>query len=247
MVIDLRDVPPAVDGRADQALFRPVRGGNSFEETVGRLLQAIRLGVVPPGERLPPGRELAARLGVSRVTLREAVATLQASGYLESRRGRYGGTFVTQVLPTAPPPSRRSTTTAELEDVLRLRLVLEAGAAEVAAGRSLTRAEREHLTGRAADCAAADLADYRRLDSRLHLAVAELAGSPSLTTAVADVRTRLNELLDRIPLLPRNIRHSDQQHRDVVTAILAGDPAAARRWMSEHLAGTEALLRGFLA
>lgn len=247
--------PPTVDdqlvGGADDALFRPIRGGNAFEETVERLLQALRLGVLAPGGRLPPGRELAARLRVSRVTLREALATLQSAGYLESRRGRYGGTFVTATPPVGsgtPRPSSRvaADVTADLDDVLQFRLVLEAGAAEAAAARSLTRAEREHLTERLAQCTGAAFDDYRRLDSRLHLAVAEVAGSPSLTAAVADVRIRINELLDAIPLLAPNIEHSNRQHAAMVAAILAGDPAAARRGMAEHLAGTGALLRGFL-
>lgn len=230
---------------ADEALFRPIRGGNAFEETVERLLQALRLGVLAPGGRLPPGRELAARLGVSRATLREALATLQSAGYLESRRGRYGGTFVT----AAPPPGDRPGSgrpADDIEDVLQFRLVLETGAAELAAGRTLTRAERRHLTDRLTECTGAGPPDHRRLDSRLHLAVAEVAGSPSLTTAVADVRTRVNELLDAIPLLPPNIEHSNRQHAVVVATILGGDPAGARRAMAEHLAGTAALLRGFL-
>lgn len=240
--------PEVGPGLIDDVLFRPVRGGNSYEETVSRLLQAVRLGVVRPGERLPSGRELAGRLGVSRVTLREAVGALQSAGYLESRRGRYGGTFVRSTLPAAVPAARGSdgVVARELEDVLQLRLVLESGAAECAAGRSLTRAERERLAASAAECATAELADYRRFDSRLHLAVAEVAGSPSLTSAVADVRSRLNELLELIPLLPPNIEHSDRQHAQVVAAILGGDPDAARREMAEHLAGTAALLRGFL-
>ena len=236
--------------RADDAVFRPVRSGNAYEETVGRLLQAIRLGVVPPGERLPAGRDLAAKLGVSRVTLREALGTLQSTGYLEARRGRYGGTFVRDPLPASTTtPARRSAEQSRdaLDDVLLLRQVLEAGAAESAAGRPLTRAEREHLTGRLAECSAAALGDYRRLDSRLHLAVAELAGSASLTATLTDVRSRLNELLEAMPLMPPNLEHSNRQHAAVVGAILAGDPEAARRAMTEHLAGTEALLRGFLA
>ena len=57
---------------------------------------------------------------------------------------------------------------------------------------------------------------------------------------------RLNELLDAIPLLERNIEHSNQQHEAIVDAILAGDPEAARHAMQEHLSGTAALLRGFL-
>src|SRR5882762_4889660 len=88
------DVPHASD-----ALLRPVRPGNPFEDTVERLLQTIRLGVLAPGESLPPERELAARLGVSRDTVREAIKSLSDAGYLVSRRGRYGGTFLADELP----------------------------------------------------------------------------------------------------------------------------------------------------
>ncbi|WP_459711872.1 FadR/GntR family transcriptional regulator [Actinophytocola sp. KF-1] len=227
------------------ALFRPVRTRNAFEETVERLLQAIRLGVAGPGERLPSERELAARLGVSRVTLRDAIRAIADAGYVESRRGRYGGTFVAATLPTPPP---RPAPGGDLEDVLTLRRVLESGAAEAAAARALTQAERRHLTAALLDVSGADLDDgeYRRRDSRLHLAIAEVTASPSLTTAVADVRSRVNELLDAIPLLAVNIEHSEAQHRSIVDAILAGDPAAARQAMDEHLDGTAALLRGFL-
>lgn len=227
------------------ALFRPVRTRNAFEETVERLLQAIRLGVAAPGEKLPSERELAARLGVSRVTLRDAIRAIADAGYVESRRGRYGGTFVAATLPTPPP---RPAPGGDLEDVLTLRRVLESGAAEAAAVRALTQAERQHLTAALLDVPGTDLGEgeYRRRDSRLHLAIAEVTGSSSLTTAVADVRSRVNELLDAIPLLAVNIEHSEAQHRSIVDAILAGDPAAARQAMDEHLEGTAALLRGFL-
>jgi DNA-binding FadR family transcriptional regulator len=227
------------------ALFRPVRTRNAFEETVERLLQAIRLGVAAPGEKLPAERELAARLCVSRVTLREAIRAIADAGYVESRRGRYGGTFVAAALPT---PAPRTAPAGELEDVLTLRQVLEVGAAEAAAGRTLTQADRQHLSAALLDAsdAGADQPEYRRRDSRLHLAIAEVTASPSLTTSVADVRTRVNELLDAIPLLAVNIEHSNEQHSSVVHAILAGNPAAARQAMAEHLEGTAALLRGFL-
>jgi DNA-binding FadR family transcriptional regulator len=233
---------------AGDALFRPVRTGNAFEETVERLLQAIKLGVVPPGERLPAERELAVRLNVSRVTLREALHALREAGYVESRRGRYGGTFVSATQPVAgvSVPVVRAEATG-LEDALALRTVLESGAAEFAAGRPLSASERDHLKSRLAECEAADLEDYRRKDSRLHLAIAEVNGSPSLTSAVADVRMRLNELLDGIPLLPKNIKHSNQQHTVIVGAIIAGDADTARRAMAEHLDGTASLLRGFLS
>ncbi len=231
---------------AGEALFRPVRAGNAFEETVERLLQAIRLGVVGAGERLPSERELAERLGVSRVTLREAIRALSDAGYVESRRGRYGGTFVNESLPGPPEPDGKVDAVA-LEDALSLRYVLETGAAEMAAARSLSPADRQHLTGTLAEAAGADLADYRRKDSRLHLAVAEVTASGSLTTAMADARTRVNQLLDRIPLLPPNLEHSNAQHEAIVDAILAGDAPAARRAMAEHIEGTASLLRAFLS
>ncbi|TDW79710.1 GntR family transcriptional regulator [Kribbella pratensis] len=235
--------------QADDAVFRPVRAGNPFEETVERLLQAIKLGVVVPGDRLPPERELATRLNVSRVTLREAIHALTEAGYVESRRGRYGGTFVNEQLPKPrrTPAKRLARDLAGgLDDALTLRFVLETGAAEAAASRTLTTAERDHLERCLAETSTARLADYRRLDSRLHLAIAEVTGSPSLTSAMADVRMRLNELLDAIPLLERNIDHSNHQHQAIIEAILAGAPTPARQSMQEHLAGTEALLRAFL-
>lgn len=236
--------------RADDALFRPVRTGNPFEETVERLLQAIKLGVVVPGDRLPSERDLAARLNVSRVTLREAIHALTAAGYVESRRGRYGGTFVNARLPKPrrTPAKRLARELGKgLDDALVLRSALEAGAAEAAASRPLSPAERDHLRRCLAETSAASLSDYRRLDSRLHLAIAEVTGSPSLTSATADARMRLNELLDAIPLLERNIEHSNEQHQAIVASILAGDSEAARRAMQEHLSGTAALLRAFLA
>ena len=237
-------------GQADDAVFRPVRTGNPFEEAVERLLQAIKLGVVVPGDRLPSERDLAARLNVSRVTLREAIHALAEAGYVESRRGRYGGTFVNEHLPKSHrnPAKRLARELGDgLEDALVLRSALETGAAEAAAARALSEAEREHLCRCLAETSAATLTDYRRLDSRLHLAIAEVTGSPSLTSATADVRMRLNELLDAIPLLERNIQHSNDQHQAIVDAILADDPEAARRAMQEHLSGTAALLRAFLA
>jgi len=232
-------------------VFRRIRGGNAFEETVERLLQAVRLGQVRPGERLPTERDLAASLGVSRVTLREALRALAQAGYFESRRGRIGGTFV---LPSrewrrdaADLRTLVGARGADLADALAFRRVVETGAVETAASRPQPASVRASLERMLREERAADIADYRPLDSRLHVALAGLAGSPSLTAAVADVRMRLNDLLDAIPLLRRNITHSTAQHERIVAAVLAGRPRAARTATIEHLEGTAALLRGFLS
>ncbi|MEH3142972.1 MAG: GntR family transcriptional regulator [Mycobacterium kyogaense] len=235
----------ADDSDPSAALLRPVRPLNAFENTVERLLQTIRLGVLEPGQSLPPERELAARLGVSRDTVREAIKSLSDAGYLVSRRGRYGGTFLAEELPT-PRTDDVELRRADIDDALRLREILEVGAARMAAERTLGAAEREALRGRLIDVRGADPADYRRLDSRLHLAIAEAAGVPSLVPLVAQNRMRLNELLDCIPLLARNIAHSDEQHEAIVTAILAGDVDTAAQTMAAHVWGSAALLHGFL-
>ena len=67
-----------------------------------------------------------------------------------------------------------------------------------------------------------------------------------LATACADARMRLNDLLNAIPVLQRNIDHTAGQHHAIVEAIVAGDAIAARTAVAEHLEGTAALLRGFL-
>jgi DNA-binding FadR family transcriptional regulator len=239
-------------------VLRPVREGNAFEETVERLLTIIKLGMVAPGDKFPPERELAAQLGISRLTLREAIRELSEAGYVCSRRGRLGGTFVTY---TRPAPDKAEVRRLALEDAdklsdaLTFRLAVESGAADVLAGHFAASREdriepkdqiRTVLAAKLAEVNAAGPADYRRLDTLFHLSIAELAGSSLLAAACADARMRLNDLLNAIPVLQRNIDHTAGQHLAIVEAILAGDPIAARTAVAEHLAGTAALLRGFL-
>jgi DNA-binding FadR family transcriptional regulator len=237
---DLPDVP----------MWRPVRGGNAFEITVARLVQAIRLGVVAVGERLPSERVLAEQLRVSRVTLREAIGALREAGYLESRRGRAGGTFVVTAGPPAGATSDAVTLARQmgeqLHDALDFRRVLEPGAAALAAGRALSAGQRSRLVACLAASRTRESGTRRVHDSRLHLAIAAAGGSPSVAASIADVQLRLDRLLAAIPVLRRNLDHSDAQHERVVEAILAGDPVVARTEMEEHCDATAALLRGLL-
>ncbi|MET8505893.1 FCD domain-containing protein [Streptomyces sp. NPDC004787] len=228
-------------------VLRPVRAGNGFEEALEQILQVVRLGLVPGGERLPAERELADRMGISRVTLREVLKVLQEQGLVESRRGRYGGTFVLQRPQTADEAElRRRIAAVDVKDTLRFREVLETGAAGLCAVHGLDEEGAGRLRAALAATHDAPLGDYRRQDTLLHLTLAELSGSPTLTAQYAAVRATVNDLLDCIPLLVRNLEHSQHQHEALVEAVLDGDADAAREVMREHCAGTAALLRGFL-
>lgn len=232
-----------------QAVLAARRSPHAFEGCVERLATAIRLGVYPPGQVLPPERELAATMGVSRATLREAIAALRTAGMVRTVRGRGGGTVVDYELPVpgaeAVPTSARRR--AELMDSLVFRRVVEPGACTVAAGRELTAEQRGQLADALADVAGAgDPAAHRQADSRLHLTLASVTGSAQLVGAVTAVQADLHEMLLAIPVLAVNIDHSSRQHAAIVRAVLAGDGARARRTMEDHCDDTAALLRGLI-
>ena len=171
-------------------MLRPVRAGNGFEEALEQILQVVRLGLVPGGERLPAERELAERLGISRVTLREVLKVLPGPGagrvaarpvrrHLRPARARDAG---------GEDELRRRIAAVDVEDVLRFREVLEVGAAGLCASHGLTTEQAARLREALAATQDAPPADYRRLDTMLHLTLAELCGSPSLTARYAAVR-----------------------------------------------------------
>jgi GntR family transcriptional repressor for pyruvate dehydrogenase complex len=229
------------------AVLRPLRGHHAFESCVEKLATSIRLGIYEDGSTLPPERELADRIGVSRATLREAIAALRDAGLVKTRRGRGGGTVV-EYRPEEPGSSRiLERPREELLDALDFRRIVEPGAAYAAAGTDLTEQQSAMLRAALDKVnSASSKALHRQADSLFHLAIASLSGSPLLIDAVTSVQIRLHEMLEAIPILDRNIDHSRQQHDAVAQAILAGNAAGARRIMEGHCDDTAALLRGLM-
>jgi GntR family transcriptional regulator, transcriptional repressor for pyruvate dehydrogenase complex len=243
-----RAATPAVGKRLGEVVLRPVRGHHAFEGCVEQLATAIRLGVYPTGSVLPPERDLAERMGVSRATLREAIAALRQAGMVRTTRGRGGGTVVAYE-PVAPAvgPQIEQGRRAELLDCLVFRRVVEPGASWTAAARPLSATQKMLLTTALHEVEqSADSAAHRQADSRLHLAIASVTESAMTISAVTDLQACLHDMLQRIPVLPVNIEHSSAQHRAIVSAILAGAPARARKAMEQHCDDTAALLRGLL-
>ena len=229
---------PAVAG-----IFTPVTSPSTFEATVARLGRAIRLGVLEPGSRLPPERELAEQLSISRSTLRQALRTLTESGHLTAQRGRSGGTFV-----AANPPMSAGGREAELHrwrDLLDRRTAIELGAAQLATERASTE-QLEPLAVHTATMRASyeDWRTFRRADVLFHICVAEASGTAWLVEAMTEVHGEFSELLDLVPHPVSVLEHSTDQHEQMVKAFADNDADAVLRLMRDHVRGSEALFEG---
>jgi GntR family transcriptional repressor for pyruvate dehydrogenase complex len=228
-----------------ESVFAPVHSQTAFEETVDRLGTAIKLGLLPAGERLPAERELCQRLGIARSTLRQALTTLRASGYLLAVRGRGGGTFVVEEPPRAQ--DRDDVTLATWHEICDERLVIEIGVAVLAADRatpSQLAALAEVVT--ALDGCVEDFPAYRQLDIRFHVALAEATRSQRLVAHMTQCQGAMSDLIHHIAHPPPVLAHANSQHARLLAAMRARDLTATVQTMTEHLRGTEHILAGLL-
>ena len=229
---------------AVEAMFKPVRAPTTFEKTVERLGTAIRTGVLVPGTKLPPERQLADQMGISRSTLRQALTTLVQSGHLTSARGRTGGTFVAE----RPPLSERDDDPLgrDARAVLDHRLAIEVGAVILAAERA-GDADLDALDELVERMAASDdFEHYRRADIRFHIGVAEAAHSPHLVTEMTEAQDDMSELIALIPHPEEVLTRSNAQHSELVAMLRDRDADAAVPLMRLHIRGTEHILAGLI-
>ena len=235
-----------VESLVHRTVFTPIRQGSAVAEAVARLGQAIAIGLLRPGDQLPRETKLARSLGISVVTLREALAILREAGLVETRRGRSGGTFVSGSLPrTATIPSSPLPPETELRDFSDFRAVVEGGAAALAAQRA-TEEQVAYLAELVEQMD--EQTDYHAwgdTDSLFHLILADAAGSQRVVSAVADLRPRVYQvsaLWDKNPI--STLKLSNREHRAIVRAIKARQPDRARKAMVEHVESTLAIWLG---
>jgi GntR family transcriptional regulator, transcriptional repressor for pyruvate dehydrogenase complex len=228
------------------SLFKPVQPPTAFEQTVERLATAIKLGFLPPGGQLPPERELARQLEISRTTLRQALTALTQSGLVTTSRGRRGGTFVADPLPLAPRP-RRVFDEDELRAFLDHRLAVEMGVAVRAAERA-AGADLDALVGLTdeMDESMHDFESYRQADLRFHMGLAEAAHSPRLVEAMAEIQSELDEVIELVPHPQEVLQRSNDQHRALIALLRKNDADGAAKLIREHVEGTEYFLAGML-
>src|SRR3954451_5728559 len=198
------------------AVFEPVSPPTTFEETVERLGNAIKLGLLSEGTRLPPERELASQLGISRSTLRQAIVTLVQSGHLTSVRGRSGGTFVAETPPLAASSKARRPPAEKMRATLDYRVSIEIGAAVLAAERARSKDldRMRSCVDRMREVSRFDA--YRRADIRFHIAMAEATGSARLVSAMTEVQGDMSELIGLIAHPEAVLARSNAQHERLV-------------------------------
>jgi DNA-binding FadR family transcriptional regulator len=234
---------------APTELFRPVTTRNASKAVVEQVRVAVDLALLVAGDRLPPERELAALLDVSRPTVREALRMLAESGYVGIRRGASGGAFV---LPRHRGGAERA---RELLAARRQELVallewcrgIEAEAAALAAVRA-SGDELRSLRARIVESGGwrpRSREAWRAGDSRFHIAVAEASGNPWFADAVRRARAELAEALDAI-VAHQAAEPAAAEHEAILAALQGRDPGAARAAALRHGHATEERLHGFL-
>lgn len=223
---------------------------NAYEVTVERLSAAIKIGLYRPTEQLPSERELADIMGVSRTTIREAIRVLAAQGFLSVKRGRTGGTFVSETL-AMPSVGELKQKLAQvgftLNEILDYRLVVEPGVAELAAQRANSQQidELQTLVNQMKQ-AVGQFGEHRHLDARFHLLIASATQSQRLISIVAGIHAELSDLLAIIPHSPAACLSSTDQHQHILEAIRDEQSDLARRLMTDHIDRTKRLLNGLL-
>jgi len=198
---------------------------NAVESATASLRRLLAEGRYQPGDRLPPERELAEALGLSRPTVREAIRRLMEAGLLEPRRG--SGTFVASI---------------DLQSVMAVRLQLEPFAAELAAAHRET-AHVQRLAGLLADLKrnVDRPEDFAAADLEVHRTIAEASANPVLA-GILERLTELVQLSRAITSPERELRKATlSQLGRLVRAIRKRDEAAAREAMEAHLAQVGAI------
>ena len=221
----------------------------AYTVVVERICDRIRAGALLPGDRLPPERQLARELAVSRTSVRQALQALAERGVVESRQG--DGTFVADELTGSFPGDAildvLNRERGVLGDILEFRLLLEPQIAALAA-RRIDAAGIDRLKVVVCDQQRALLAgrEDAALDAEFHRLLAECAGNRVLVRVMAALRATVDET--RAARLRTSGRQSASMegHLRLLDALEARDATAAHAAMEQHIAeiGTHLLGAG---
>lgn len=215
--------------------MEPIEKVPAYVQVVERIRRAIHLGQYVPGDRLPSEVDLSQQLGVSRVTLREAIRHLEGQGYVKITRGARGGTFVTD-----EPQTQQSRLASlrdqseEIESLFDFRRAVEPAAASLAARRRSKRDLERMAEAIEALRQSDNVPAFRKADSEFHLAVAEAAANRYLSEAVEVARAGMFLPLDATDFTVTR-SSSSGEHEEIYQAIKERNGEKAADRMAQHV------------
>jgi GntR family transcriptional regulator, transcriptional repressor for pyruvate dehydrogenase complex len=227
--------------------FEPVSTRRTFEEAVDQIAEKIKAGDLHAGERLPSERDLAARMRISRPTLREAIKVLTEAGVLEVRRGQSGGIFVaSELVPRELLRSRQEIRFGEVAGVLEARRLLEPRVAQLAAvhaGEDDFQAMAQIIERSRAVAARDDFLRnedlFLQLDLKFHLAIARSTRNATIVSLMRSLLRQLEIARDMAMHAPLVPDWTIDIHERTLAAIRATDFPLIEAVMDEHLAQLE--------
>jgi GntR family transcriptional regulator, transcriptional repressor for pyruvate dehydrogenase complex len=216
--------------------FAPVRERRTFEAIVAQIAEAVRVGELRTGDRLPSERVLAAQMEVSRPTLREALRVLADSGVVEVAPGAGGGSFVVSNSVPTELVARMDVRLAEVPAVLEARRAFEPQVALLAAraGSAADFALLERIVEQQ-ETALDDWARITQLDTKFHLEVARATGNSLVVSVMTQLSrhltiARATRMDARVP-----VETAVAANRTLAEVLRARDEEAVMRAMDEHL------------
>jgi GntR family transcriptional repressor for pyruvate dehydrogenase complex len=227
--------------------FMPIKTQRVYMQIVDQILDLLRKGEFRPGSQLPPERDLAEQLEVSRASLREALSALQLLGLVETRSGQ--GTFVSTRADSTLLRLDASLVYQDLESpfsILQAREAVEPSIAALAARQRSSEALRR--LKEIQDLAESDsLGLSSEGDRRFHLAIAEATQNPVLVHMMSVVYELMGQRLwlllrDATASAPGRLHEYARQHRGIYDAIAKQDESRAAALMREHLESVEKLM-----
>jgi GntR family transcriptional regulator, transcriptional repressor for pyruvate dehydrogenase complex len=230
--------------------FEPIQQLRAHEYVAEQIRRHIALRLIQPGESLPSERELATMFGVGRPTIQHALRLLEADNLVEARRGRHGGTFVSE--PAGEDAmdeliARLRRQRKELEELIVYRRTVEPAIARLSAQ---VRRQADIGAMRAAlECmaTAASEADYMRHDTEFHMAIARGSRNRFAAAQIEEIRMRLNDAMTLLPESKAWHQRIESEHEQIADAVERRDPDDAEVAMALHAANSEQGLRAVLA
>ncbi|WP_114811525.1 FadR/GntR family transcriptional regulator [Paraburkholderia kururiensis] len=214
-----------------------------YQSVAAQILALIRQGEFPPGERLPPERELAQQLGVSRPSLREALIALEIGGQIEIRMG--SGVYVREAAGGSTGGEHAIAALGESpSELMQARIAIEGTVIVLATGKftAATLDRLRRVLERMRKLAAAGKSPVDA-DRQFHMLIAETTGNSVLARFVGEL---FDSRHDPIAAAMRGHAESAQtwsvavrEHEDILKALQAGDPIAAQTAMRAHLKASE--------